>query len=154
MPLMFEYFDIALPREFLSVPKNFSLDTKSNLDTATVDVPLPGVLGELERTLKGRPLFFRFPSNTFYDFHIDRTRKCALNYLLTAEDGQLYFGTPGQKVVSNLIEVPYSSSFLLINTSLPHAVLTRSERIIFSLGFNNTPFEKVSSVLNSLLEGE
>lgn len=151
---MTEHFDIPLPREFLSVEKNFQLDTKSNLDTATVDVELPGVLGELARQLKARPLFFRFPAHTFYDFHIDRTRKCALNYLLTTEDGLLLFGTPGQKVISSIKEVSYSSSFLLINTSLPHAVLTRSERILFSLGFNNTPFEKVSSVLNEILEGE
>jgi len=129
-------------------------DEVSHLDTALVPV-LPLALDGLRRRFKGVPLLFRFPPRSFYGWHIDRLRRCALNYEVQPA-GQVLFGVPGPKGSFTDLEVlDYQGRLVLLDTSRWHAVSnpTALPRVVFSLGFNEVSFKEVAASLNTGEEG-
>jgi hypothetical protein len=87
------------------------------------------------------PLIFKVNPMTWYDWHIDSTRQCAINLLLTGFNSHCFFGDRENRDIVRLTELTYEPNrYYLLNTQMKHAVLNFSEtRYALSIGFNS-PF--------------
>jgi hypothetical protein len=95
----------------------------------------------------GSAIVFKMNPNTFYRFHTDEHRQCAINLLLTEVDSNCYFGdqTDNEEVIENVTELKYESDrYYLLNTRKKHAVRNGNNvRYLLSMGFNNYDYETV-----------
>lgn len=85
------------------------------------------------------PLIFKMNPMTWYDWHTDSTRQCAINMLLTGFNSHCFFGDRENRDIVNLTELKYDSDcYYLLNTQEKHAVLNFNEtRYLLSIGFNS-----------------
>lgn len=148
---MSRYF-YAVPRalELADFYHDWQQDTVSDIRTCAVPLnALPTDLMKLAIDFKGVPLLFYFPPRTCYTWHTDRLRKCALNYEYSP--GVTLFGqqVPSEKAYTELKQVPYNGGMALLDTTYPHLTynLTDGPRVLFSLGFNSTPFSVIKAQL-------
>ena len=86
-----------------------------------------------------RPLIFKINPMTWYDWHTDSTRQCAINLLLTGFNSHCFFGDRENRDIVNLTELTYlPNTYYLLNTQVKHAVLNFKEtRYVLSIGFNS-----------------
>jgi hypothetical protein len=86
------------------------------------------------------PLIFKINPMTWYDWHTDSTRQCAINLLLTGFNSYCFFGDRESRDIVNLTELVYEpNTYYLLNTQSKHAVLNFSEtRYVLSIGFNSS----------------
>jgi hypothetical protein len=75
---------------------------------------------------------------TWYDWHTDETRQCAINMLIEGTDSQTFFGNRISRDIVELTELTYEPlQYYLINTQQKHAVLNlNNTRYMLSIGFN------------------
>jgi hypothetical protein len=95
---------------------------------------------------KGTPLIFKLNPMTWYDWHTDETRQCAINMLIEGTDSQTFFGNRLSRDIVELTELTYEPfRYYLINTQQKHAVLNlNNTRYMLSIGFNKPyTFENV-----------
>jgi hypothetical protein len=87
------------------------------------------------------PLIFKMNPMTWYDWHTDSTRQCAINLLLTGYNSHCFFGDRESRDLVHLTELTYSpNTYYLLNTQTKHAVLNLTEtRYLLSIGVNS-PF--------------
>ena len=85
------------------------------------------------------PLIFKINPMTWYDWHTDSTRWCAINLLLTGFNSHCFFGDRESRDIVNLTELNYEpNTYYLLNTQFKHAVLNfSSTRYVLSIGFNS-----------------
>lgn len=104
-----------------------------NLEQDTKIVRLIKDFG-LDKT-KQTSIFMMCP-NTFYHWHIDGRRKCAINMVLDGWDSLVLTGRRKGPYYEHLEHVPYTlSKYMLLNTSVPHTVINFSQpRYVLSLG--------------------
>jgi hypothetical protein len=104
---------------------------------------------KLKLKFDGTPIVFKMMPNTFYRFHTDENRQCAINLLLTGFESNCYFGeqTSNEEVIENVTELKYDQDkYYLLNTRKKHAVRNGKDiRYIISIGFNSYDFETVNS---------
>ena len=91
------------------------------------------------------PVILKTNPMTWYDWHTDSTRQCAINLLLTGFDSHCFFGDRESRDIVNLTELTYSpNTYYLLNTQTNHAVLNFSEtRYVLSMGFNNYSYQEI-----------
>jgi hypothetical protein len=85
------------------------------------------------------PLLFKINPMTWYDWHTDSTRQCAINLLLTGYNSHCFFGNRENRDLVQLTELTYEpNTYYLLNTQTKHAVLNFTEtRYLLSIGFNS-----------------
>jgi hypothetical protein len=85
------------------------------------------------------PLIFKINPMTWYDWHTDSTRQCAINLLLTGFNSHCFFGDRESRDLVHLTELTYEpNTYYLLNTQTKHAVLNFTEtRYVLSIGFNS-----------------
>lgn len=85
------------------------------------------------------PLIFKINPLTWYDWHTDSTRQCAINLLLTGFNSHCFFGDRVSRDIVNLTELTYQpNTYYLLNTQVKHAVLNLTQtRYVLSIGFNS-----------------
>jgi hypothetical protein len=107
------------------------------------------VLARLKLKFKGQAIIFHMQPNTFYRFHTDQTRKCAINMLISGETSHCYYGdeTSSEEVIDNVSELKYQDSrYYLLNTQLKHAVLNfNNHRYMLSLGFKDFDYTTIKN---------
>lgn len=88
---------------------------------------------------KGTPLIFKMNPMTWYDWHTDETRTCAINMLLSGYDSKCFFGDRKNRDIVSLTELTYQvDTYYLLNTQVKHAVLNLSNtRYLLSIGFEH-----------------
>ena len=95
----------------------------------------------------GNCIVFKMQPNTFYRFHIDESRQCAINLVLSGFDSNCYYGeqTDNEEVIENVSELKYElDRYYLLNTRRKHAVRNGNNvRYLLSIGFNNYDYETV-----------
>lgn len=95
----------------------------------------------------GSAIVFKMNPNTFYRFHTDERRQCAINLLLTGFDSNCYYGdqTDNEEVFENVTELKYElDRYYLLNTHKKHAVRNGNNvRYLLSIGFTNHDYETV-----------
>lgn len=97
----------------------------------------------------GRAFLFKFPAYTFYQWHKDRTRKCAINYELTTGDSTTYFGLQDGNNYKQLVKLEYHSRLVLMDTTQNHCIANLdTDRIIFTLGIYDYSYSQVLDHLN------
>jgi hypothetical protein len=108
---------------------------------------LDPALLQLKLDLNGSAIVFKMMPNTFYRFHTDERRRCAINLLLTGFDSNCYFGdqTHNEEVIENVTELQYElDRYYLLNTNKKHAVRNgNSIRYLLSIGFNDHDYGTV-----------
>lgn len=91
-----------------------------------------------------KPFLLKLSPNTFYRFHVDSVRKCAINMLLDGNDSHCYFGkmTKYEEVIDNVSELVYEKDYYyLFNTKEKHAILNLNNyRYMLSVGIENYDF--------------
>jgi len=101
----------------------------------------------LKTALNGNVVVLKMVPRTFYRFHTDTSRYCAVNLLLTGFDSNCYFGdqTADEEVIENVTELQYDPDrYYLLNTRKKHAVRNGNEiRYMLSMGFNDHKYEIV-----------
>lgn len=101
----------------------------------------------MKTELNGGAIVFKMAPHTFYRFHTDAHRQCAINLLLTGFDSNCYYGdqTDNEEVIENVTELQYElDRYYLLNTRRKHAVRNGSEvRYLLSIGFNDYDYETV-----------
>lgn len=125
-------------------------DVKSLIYAMPVpDNILDSFLLDVKKAFNGVALLFKLPAHTFYGWHIDRLRKCAINFELNETISSTYFGKQNEReIYDNLVKLNYDGRYVLLNTTEHHCVANLGkERILFSLGFNNTSYEEVKEYL-------
>lgn len=149
---MLQHLPIPTPEHALVFEPNYWVwDDKSYISTAEYPLELlPANLQPVVRELRGVPLLFQFSANSFYDWHLDRTRLCALNWEVKGK-GTLLTGDKDGKVIRNVQEHRYKGA-LLLNTQRWHAVWNHEPRLVLSVGFNKHVFDVVLASLNSPLD--
>jgi hypothetical protein len=85
------------------------------------------------------PLIFKINPMTWYDWHTDSSRQCAINLLLTGFNSHCFFGDRESRDIVHLTELTYRpNTYYLLNTQTKHAVLNFTEtRYVLSIGFNS-----------------
>jgi hypothetical protein len=126
---------------------------KNSFDLVTVPYHLIKsdiTLNYFYRIIKSYPVILKMEPNSFYRFHIDEKRKCAINMLLDGFDSNCYFADPtdSEDVFNNVEELLYKpNTYYLLNTTQKHAVMNRSKiRYMFSMGVNDFTYEFVLNV--------
>jgi hypothetical protein len=108
---------------------------------------LDPALLRLKLELNGSAIVFKMMPHTFYRFHTDERRRCAINLLLTGFDSNCYFGdqTNNEEVIENVTELQYElDRYYLLNTHKKHAVRNgNSIRYLLSIGFNDHDYDTV-----------
>jgi len=108
---------------------------------------LDPALLQLKLDLNGSTIVFKMMPHTFYRFHTDQNRRCAINLLLTGFDSNCYFGdqTDNEEVIENITELPYElDRYYLLNTHKKHAVRNGKDiRYLVSIGFHDHDYETV-----------
>jgi hypothetical protein len=99
--------------------------------------------------------YLKNPPNSYFDWHIDKFRKCALNYIVnTNSNAKTYFRTYLQnKFFFQLEEVIYSDQFpTLIDTKQEHCIFNDhpEERVIFTISILNHSYQEVLTFLQSV----
>ena len=97
------------------------------------------------------PALLRVPPWTFYNFHVDTKRQCAINSLVAGYDSNCYFGSDvyrNEKIIhelENVVPLDYQlGSCYVFNTKHRHGVINRAEtRLTLSIGFNYHSYEEV-----------
>lgn len=150
---MFERLPFPVPEHAkVFEPPIWHWDEKSHLSTAEFPTELlPEVLQPVVKELKGVPLLFEFPGRTFYDWHLDRLRLCALNWEVSGK-GTLLFGDKEEKRITDIQTAPYGGHALLLNTQRWHAVWNHEKRRVLSVGFNKHLYQVVLSTINTALQ--
>lgn len=93
---------------------------------------------EIIKEFNGEPIVFKMDPYTFYNWHNDAVRSCAINMLLDGSDSLSLFGNlEGEHHLWKFQEVPHEiDQYFLVNTLENHAVLNRSQtRYMLSIGF-------------------
>jgi hypothetical protein len=128
-------------------------ENKNSFDLITVPYELIKTditLDYFYRILKAYPVILRTEPYSFYRFHIDEKRKCAINMLLDGFDSNCYFADPtdSEDVFNNVEELVYEpNTYYLLNTTKKHAVMNRSKtRYMFSMGINYASYEFVKNI--------
>ena len=111
----------------------------------------PSPLVDLIHRFKAKPVILRVAPWTFYNFHVDTKRQCAINSLLTGYDSNCYFGSEvhrNEKLVNELEEISpldyQPGACYVFNTRHRHGVINRTEtRLTFSIGFDYNSYEEV-----------
>lgn len=85
----------------------------------------------------GSPLIFKLNPMTWYDWHTDEIRQCAINMLIEGTDSKTFFGNRLSRDIVELTEIVYDPlCYYLINTQQKHAVLNlNNTRYMLSIGF-------------------
>jgi hypothetical protein len=100
--------------------------------------------------------YLRNPANSYYDWHVDKTRQSALNWVIDTNPGAGTFFRDNNrsKFFWDLEEVAYSTSCpTLINTKQEHCVFNNypKERTIMSLSIlDNYSYDIVLEFLQSI----
>lgn len=85
--------------------------------------------------------------NTFYNFHRDEKRKCAINLLLTGFDSSCFFADKltDDYMLVNFEEFKYQpDTFYLLDTKKYHAVANKNNiRYLLSMGIYDADFDTV-----------
>lgn len=91
------------------------------------------------KKFKGVPLVFKLNPMTWYDWHTDETRQCAVNMLIEGNDSKTFFGNRLSRDIVELTELTYDPfHYYLINTQQKHAVLNlNNTRYMLTVGFSN-----------------
>ena len=113
---------------------------------------LDTVLTTIKFKFNGSAIVFKMRANTFYRFHTDERRQCAINLLLTGLDSNCYYGdqTDSEEVIENVTELKYElDRYYLLNTRKKHAVRNGNNvRYLLSIGFNNYDYDTVKKYCN------
>jgi hypothetical protein len=108
---------------------------------------LDTLLLKIKFKFNGNAIVFKMISNTFYRFHTDERRQCAINLLLTGFNSNCYYGdqTDNEEVIENVTELKYElDQYYLLNTHKKHAVRNGNNiRYLLSIGFNDYDYETV-----------
>jgi hypothetical protein len=108
---------------------------------------LDPVLLKIKFKFNGNAVIFKMMPNTFYRFHSDEHRQCAINLLLTDVDSNCYYGeqTDNEEIIENVTELKYDlDRYYLLNTHKKHAVRNGNNiRYLLSIGFNKYDYETV-----------
>jgi hypothetical protein len=93
--------------------------------------------------------------NSYYEWHTDKIRKCALNYIVnTSSNAKTFYREyTHNKNFFELEEVIYSEQFpTLIDTTHEHCVFNNcpEERVIFTISILNHSYQEVLKFLQSL----
>jgi len=101
------------------------------------------------------PKYLKNAPNSFYDWHTDKARKCALNYIVrTNSNAKTFYRTPlPTKMFFELEEVIYSDQFpTLIDTTHEHCVFNNhpEERVILTISIWNHSYQEVLKFLQSV----
>ena len=101
---------------------------------------------------KGSPVIFRLNPMTWYNWHTDTVRQCAINMLINGEDSKTFFGNKVSTDLVELTELNYESQrYYLFNTQKNHAILNLNNfRYVLSIGFN--PPNTFDNILNFFQE--
>lgn len=114
------------------------------LDLTKHSIDYDSTINYFLKTFEAKPILLRLPPNTFYRFHIDATRKCAINMLLEGNDSHCYFGkiTEHEEVINNITELKYDENcYYLFNTLEKHAILNLNNyRYLLSVGIEKHNF--------------
>ena len=100
--------------------------------------------------------FLKVPGNTIYNWHIDRGRKCSLNWpIITNPKAITIFKESLEREhVFKFEEVDYTTMKpTLLNTVYPHCVINRwpTDRIVLSISVHgDSPYEDLKSFLETL----
>ena len=99
--------------------------------------------------------YLKNPPNSLYDWHCDRSRHCALNWIVkTTPDARTFYRSENKhKFFWDLDQVDYRESYpTLLNTKNEHCVYNNSteERIILSLSICDYPYHQVREFLKLL----
>jgi hypothetical protein len=112
---------------------------------------LDTTLLSMKTELNGNVVALKMMPRTFYRFHVDARRYCAVNLLLTGFDSKCYFGdqTDDEEVIENVTELQYDlDRYYLLNTRKKHAVMNgNTVRYMLSMGFNDYNYETVKQYL-------
>lgn len=94
-------------------------------------------LENLIKDFHGIPLIFKLDPMTWYDWHIDSTRTCAINMLISGDDSQCFYGDRVSRDIVKITELKYQPNrYYLLNTKSKHAVLNlENTRYMLSIGF-------------------
>ena len=113
------------------------------------DEYLDPFLLDIRKKYIGVTLLFRLPAHTFYMWHADRKRKCALNFELTHANSVTYVGVPGYRGNLDKLEaVDYDNQLILLDTSQQHSIANLDkQRVIFTLGINNASYLDVKTYI-------
>ena len=127
-------------------------DEVSDLHTAPVTL-VTQRLQDLVSKFNGVPLLFRFAENSTYDWHVDRLRRCALNFELTpSPSSYTLYGTKTPKGHTDVTRVPYQDTGVLLDTTKEHCVMNLGpSRTVLSVGFNDASFTDLSAYLATLM---
>lgn len=108
-------------------------------------------LFNLIATKKGKPSILKMNPMTWYDWHTDETRRCAINMLVEGFDSQCFFGNRKDRDIVNITELKYEPhTYYLFNTQIKHAVLNLNNvRYMLSIGFNDP--NTYESILEQLI---
>jgi len=108
--------------DILKLPYNFFKDSN---------------LFELITLFNASPRIFKMDPMTWYDWHTDETRQCAINMLIDGNDSRCFFGDRQNRDIVNLTELTYKpNTYYLFNTQVKHAVLNlNNTRYLLSIGF-------------------
>lgn len=89
------------------------------------------------------PSLFKIPGSTFYAWHQDRTRTCAINAELNQTGSITYFGTQAGQHYRSIQVVDYSKP-VLFNTTSWHCVTNPgNERLLLTIGFYGPTYKDV-----------
>jgi len=99
--------------------------------------------------------YLKNPSNSYFDWHTDKIRKCALNYIVSNNpNAKTFYRTYlGNKMFFELEEVIYSEQIpTLIDTTHEHCVFNNhpEERVIFTISILNHSYQEVLKFLQSV----
>jgi hypothetical protein len=104
-------------------------------------------LRDLIIKFSGNPIILKLEPMTWYRWHTDHKRLCAINQLMIGSGSRTYFGSPVNDDVTKIItQVEYTpGSYYLLNTRVKHTVFndTTEERYALSIGFNNFSYNEI-----------
>jgi len=106
---------------------------------------------DVVKKFRGEPVLIRMPPWTFYNFHIDTNRQCAINSLIAGYNSNSYFGSDvykNEKLIDQLetvVPLDYElERCYVFNTKHRHGIINRSEiRLTLSIGFKFNSYEEI-----------
>lgn len=150
------YFEIPFEENILPILKTHLLKvnewkTVNNLILSKVPIFLfkESKLLKLIIKFNGNPIIFKLDPMTWYDWHTDESRKCAINMFIEGEHSYCFFGERKNRDIVKISELKYEKNkYYLFNTQKKHAILNlNNERYVLSIGFDHYTFDDIMSYI-------
>lgn len=152
--LLFEEFDIAVMRELFDSysDERFDFEVRGWWTTRGLELfPEFQYSNRVAKEFKEKfevnglvsPRFYILAENSILRPHIDLRTKCSLNHVLQGSNAEIFFGD-GDDIQK------YSYKTALLNTSVMHGVINKSEkRILFKLSIFGEDFGQIAEKIDS-----